>query len=89
MAALAAWRTDAAARLGLDAGLLLPRRLIERVAETAPRDRDALAHVDGIRRWRVAALGREILEASDDRGSATTRERVDRTAGPGGEESNG
>jgi ribonuclease D len=89
MAALAVWRTEAAARLGLDAGLLLPRRLIERVAETAPRDPGALAGVDGIRRWRIAALGREILEASDDRGSATTRERVDRTAGPGGEESNG
>lgn len=61
MAALAVWRADAAARLGLDAGLLLPRRLIERVAEAAPRDLEALAALDGFRRWRVTAFGREIL----------------------------
>ncbi len=70
MAALAAWRTGAAARLGLDAGLLLPRRLIERVAERAPRDLDALAAVEGIRRWRVAALGAEILPVVNGWGSA-------------------
>jgi ribonuclease D len=58
---LMAWRAAAAARFGLDAGLLLPRRLIERLAEAAPSDSASLAAIDGIRRWRVAVLGQEIL----------------------------
>lgn len=61
VAALLAWRTEAAPRFGLDPGLLLPRRLIERLAETAPAQPSALEAVDGIRRWRINALGDEIL----------------------------
>ena len=60
---LMGWRAEAAPRLGLDAGLLLPRRLIERLAELAPTDPAALEGVEGMRRWRVAALGREIVAA--------------------------
>jgi ribonuclease D len=78
MSALAAWRAGAAARLGLDPGLLLPRRLIERLAEMAPRDPDTLATIDGIRRWRVAILGREILEVLAGCGSAPAATRVGR-----------
>jgi ribonuclease D len=59
--ALLSWRAEAAPRLGLDAGLLLPRRLIERLAQTAPSDLAALAAIDGIRQWRSAHLGQEML----------------------------
>jgi ribonuclease D len=63
IAALLAWRSEAAPRLGLEPGLLLPRRLIERLAEAAPADLTALAAVDGVRCWRVGALGQDLLEA--------------------------
>ncbi len=61
--ALLLWRSTAAARVGLDPGLLLPRRLIERLAEAAPGDPRALERIDDLRRWRVEAFGREILGA--------------------------
>jgi ribonuclease D len=63
IAALADWRAAAAPRVGLDPGLVLPRRLIERLAERTPADLEALQAVEGIRRWRVAAFGPEILSA--------------------------
>ena len=59
--ALRRWRSEAAPRLGLDPGVLLPNRLIHRVAEAAPRDVAALASVDGVRRWRVESLGAELV----------------------------
>jgi ribonuclease D len=61
---LKAWRLEAAARLGLDPGLLLPQRLIERIAIDAPADLAALEAVPEIRRWRIEALGAELLGAS-------------------------
>jgi ribonuclease D len=57
------WRGEAAPRLGLDPGVLLPNRLIRVVAEAAPRDLHALARVEGVRRWRVEILGAELLAA--------------------------
>ena len=59
--ALRAWRTDAVPRFGLEAGVLLPNRLIGMVADANPQDADALAKVEGFRRWRVATFGAEIL----------------------------
>lgn len=59
--ALVAWRTEAAGRLGLDPGLVLPRRLIERLAEEVPAGAEELGRVEGLRRWRIEALGAEIL----------------------------
>ncbi|MGH7393476.1 MAG: HRDC domain-containing protein, partial [Candidatus Rokuibacteriota bacterium] len=61
--ALRAWRAEAAPRFGLEPGVLLPNRLIGPVAQAAPRTRDELARVEGIRRWRVDALGEGILAA--------------------------
>ncbi len=61
MAALAAWRVEAAARSGLDPGLLLPRRLMERLAETPPADAEGLLAIPGFRRWRTEHFGQEIL----------------------------
>ena len=61
--ALRQWREEAAPRLGLEAGVLLPNRLIRSLAEAGPRDREALSHVEDLRQWRVEALGEGILKA--------------------------
>ncbi len=73
METLIRWRAGAAERLGLDPGLLLPRRLIEQLAEKGPADRKSLEAIEGIRRWRVETFGQEILEAARlaDRSSRT------------------
>jgi len=60
---LRVWRTEATPRFGLEPGVLFPNRLIGTVAEAGPRDLDALARVEGFRRWRVEAFGPEILAA--------------------------
>jgi|JI10StandDraft_1071094.scaffolds.fasta_scaffold25977_3 ribonuclease D len=56
------WRKAAAARVGLDISLVLPQRLIDRVAEVNPGSMDQLAAIEGLRRWRVEAFGPEILK---------------------------
>ncbi len=61
--ALRAWRTAEAPRFDLEPGVLLPNRLIGPIAQAAPRTRDELAGVPGIRRWRVEVLGEGILAA--------------------------
>ena len=61
--ALRQWRVEAAPRLGLDPGVLLPNRLIRAIAEDGPRDLAALARVEGVRRWRVEVLGPELVQA--------------------------
>lgn len=63
---LKAWRAGAAPRMGLDPGLLLPQRLIDRLAEEGPAGPEALARVDGFRRWRAQAFGPEILACMPD-----------------------
>ena len=61
--ALRTWRADAARRLALDVSLVLPQRVLERVAEAAPSDAAGLEQVEGLRRWRVQELGAEMLRA--------------------------
>jgi ribonuclease D len=56
--ALTRWRARAAEEVGLDPGLILPRRLIERLSKHVPADRQALAGTEGLRRWRVETFGR-------------------------------
>jgi ribonuclease D len=90
IAALLAWRAEAAPRVGLDPGLLLPRRLIERLAETAPADPMALEAVEGVRGWRAVALGREILAALNGSEASQDRRLVGRRASRShGREGNG
>ena len=60
---LKAWRAEEAARTGLDVSIVLPQRLVDRVAEAAPRSPAELAEVEGIRRWRVAAFGDALVFA--------------------------
>jgi len=59
-----AWRVDAAKKAGLEPGVLLPQRLIERIAIDRPADIIALAAVPDIRRWRADNFGEEILQAA-------------------------
>ena len=61
--ALRKWRAASTERLGLEPGLLLPNRLISVIAEAAPRSMEALAAVDGVRRWRAEHFGRELIAA--------------------------
>ncbi len=60
--ALSRWRARAAEGLGLEPGLLLPRRLIERLAEEAPTNQEALEGIEGMRHWRADTFGREIRD---------------------------
>jgi ribonuclease D len=60
-ARLKAWRSQAALRVKLDPGVLLPQRLIDVIAIDNPVDPAALALVPGIRRWRAETFGAEIL----------------------------
>ena len=57
------WRAGATEQVGLEPGVLLPNRLITTIAEAAPSTLEALAEVDGIRRWRVETFGRDLLAA--------------------------
>jgi HRDC domain len=50
-------------RLGLDPGLVLPQRLIDRLASDPPHDLQALDAVEGFRRWRATLFGSEVLRA--------------------------
>jgi ribonuclease D len=61
--ALRKWRAAATQRIGLAPGVLLPNRLIGLIAEAAPRTIEALAAVEGVRRWRAETFGAEIIAA--------------------------
>jgi ribonuclease D len=55
------WRGTAAPQFDLEPGVLLPNRLMRPIAEAAPRDLPALGRVEGVRQWRVEALGPQII----------------------------
>jgi len=61
--ALRKWRAEATARIGLEPGVLLPNRVIAHIAEAGPRTVEALAAVDGVRRWRAETFGAELIAA--------------------------
>jgi len=62
--ALRSWRTTEAKRLAVDVSVVLPQRLLERVAEIGPRTVTDLEKVDGLRRWRREAFGEALVRAS-------------------------
>jgi ribonuclease D len=55
------WRQGRAAELKVDVSVVLPQRLIDRLAEKAPGSRTDLGEIDGLRRWRIEAFGEEML----------------------------
>lgn len=61
--ALKAWRELEAARARVDPAIVMPQRLIERIAEVAPRTLGELAAIEGVRRWRVDEWGDALLDA--------------------------
>jgi ribonuclease D len=61
--ALREWRAKASKEIGLDPGVLFPQRLIDRLAAAPPADLAALRQVDGVRNWRVALFGADLLRA--------------------------
>ena len=62
--ALRTWRTAEAKRLALDVSVVLPQRLLERVAEAAPRTPSDLDAVEGLRRWRRDTFGEALVRVS-------------------------
>lgn len=60
---LKAVRNQAAQRLGLDPGVLCGRPTLEAIARANPRDSEALAGVDEVRRWQVETVGEALLAA--------------------------
>ncbi len=63
IARLKSWRTQKASELQLDVSVVLPQRLIDRLAEAAPHSLDALASIEGLRRWRIVSFGADLLAA--------------------------
>ena len=63
VAALKEWRKAAATRIGLELSLVIPQRLIDKIAEANPGSIEGLSAIEGLRRWRVEAFGEEILRA--------------------------
>jgi ribonuclease D len=62
--ALRTWRAAEATRLAVDVSVVLPQRLLERVAEVAPRGPGDLDAVEGLRRWRREVFGEALVRAS-------------------------
>jgi ribonuclease D len=60
---LKAWRAREAVRAQLDVSVVLPQRLIDRLAEAAPREIADLEAVVGLRRWRIETYGPELVSA--------------------------
>ncbi|MBM3151090.1 MAG: hypothetical protein FJZ96_02610 [Chloroflexi bacterium] len=61
--ALRAWRKKAAAEMGVESDLVLPRPFMQAIAEQAPHDIAALAACMPDSPWRLARYGEEILKA--------------------------
>ena len=53
-----------AKRLALDVSVVLPQRLLERVAEAAPRSPSDLDAVEGLRRWRRDTFGEALVRVA-------------------------
>ena len=56
-------RTSLATREELAPGVLCPNWLLEAIARSAPADLDQLGKVEGIRRWQVRVIGKDLLQA--------------------------
>jgi superfamily II DNA helicase RecQ len=61
--ALRTWRAEQATRSRLEPSIILPQRLIDRVAIAGPQTLAELAVIDGVRQWRVTEWGPALLAA--------------------------
>jgi ribonuclease D len=66
--ALRLWRAEEAKRLGLDVSVVLPQRLIDRLARLNPQSPGDLSAVEGLRRWRIREFGGAFLARLGDAG---------------------
>lgn len=60
---LTAVRNEAATRLGLERGRVMPNQVLRKLTRLAPSSLSELRDVPELRRWQVALLGRELLAA--------------------------
>jgi ribonuclease D len=60
---LRAVRDTVADALNLDRGFLMPRGQLEEIARVNPRSLAELETIEGIRKWQVEALGKELVAA--------------------------
>jgi ribonuclease D len=60
---LKAARERLVARIGLPPGIISPNWLLEAVARAAPTDAEQLAAVQGVRRWQVEEIAKELVAA--------------------------
>lgn len=60
---LRAWRDEQARRVRLDPSIVMPLRVIERLAVAGPRTLAELAAIEGLRQWRVTEWGPALLAA--------------------------
>lgn len=56
-------RNQVAQHLGIDPGVLCGKSTLEAIARARPATREALAAVEGLRRWQVEVLGDAVLQA--------------------------
>jgi ribonuclease D len=56
-------RDDAAKRLALDPGVLCSRERMETIARALPRSTGELELIPGLRRWQIAEMGAQFVEA--------------------------
>jgi ribonuclease D len=60
--ALKTWRKDTARQLGVESDVVLPRQLMELVADRAPRSMTELSDLLASSPWRMARFGPQILK---------------------------
>lgn len=61
--ALKTWRKNAARKMQVESDVILPRQLMEMIAENAPRSIPELSDLLSDSAWRMARFGPQILEA--------------------------
>ncbi|MFN0242193.1 MAG: ribonuclease D [Planctomycetota bacterium] len=56
------WRKGVSAEMNVDAAYLVNRHALLRLSRERPRDRDALARIEGLHAWQVERFSKDILQ---------------------------
>jgi ribonuclease D len=59
---LHSWRRDVAAERGIDSSLILSKNTLWEIARLLPVDKEALASIEGMGRWRLETYGEALLK---------------------------